>query len=247
MAFGIKITNPSGELVLSSDTYFPVYLGRATFVSTTQPSGVGSASTGTGTGGHSTLTFSYAGQIVPVLVLPSGFRGAIYACTQVGSTWTISASYTDGSTVTDLTSPAASMYIQSAPTVFVFGFPLSLGGAYGMAIYNAAGALVGDLTRQPLVIRQRVFIPAAVNTASVPALTLPGIVGRATDTQINAFPTGVPEISRVLYRNTIFSITGTTMTRNLDRRLLRNTGIDGGDITNINATNLWLVECSGLP
>lgn len=245
MTYGIRITNPIGELVLSSDTYFPVYLGMATFVSTTQAVGTGSASTGTGTGGFSTLTFNYAGQIVPVLGLPPGFRGAINQVTLSGSTWTIKVSYTDGSQNSDLSSPAFGMHIQAAPTVYVFGFPTALGGTYGLAIYNASGVLVGDLTRQPLVIRQRVALPENVITGTVTPLTLPGIAGRATDTELTSVVTGVPDIYRVLARNTIFGISGTAINRYWDRRKLKNSAEPEG-VFRLDALTLWLVECSGL-
>jgi hypothetical protein len=246
MAHGIRILNPSGEIVLSSDTYFPVYLGKATVQSTTQPSAVGNATTGTGTGGASFCTFNYAGQIVPVLALPPGYSGAIFQCTQSGSTWTMKVSYSDGSTINDVTSPAAAMRIQFPPEVFVFGFPTSLGGTWGGAIWRADGSLVGDLTRRPLMVAQRVHLPQIVNSVSVTALTKPGIVGRAMDTVQVANPTGTPNVLRVLRSGTIFAITGTTLARVSDRRKLQNTGGEAGDFSRKDAVNLWLTECAGL-
>lgn len=249
MTFGLKIVNPSGEVVLSSDTYFPVYLGRATLVSTTQPTAVGSSSTGTGTGGSSTLTFTYAGQIVPVLGLPAGRNGMILGCSRSGSTWTIRVSHSDGASITDITSPAFQMLVQSTPTVYVFGFPTSIGGTFGGAIWDAAGNLIGDLTRQPLFVRQRLLLASGASTATVLPLTSPGIVGRSTDTDILGAPTAIPEVLRFLYRNSIFSIAGTTLTRTFDRRLLKNaaTGTSPDIGGRLDKLPLFLVECAGLP
>jgi hypothetical protein len=247
MAFGILINNPSGEMVLSSDTYFPVYLGKATVVSTVQPFGSGTAATGTGNGGYSTCSFNYAGQIVPVLKLAPGHKGTIYSCTQSGSTWTIRASYTNGSQVTDLNSPTNGMFLQTAPEIFVFGFVTSLGGSYGAAIYNSSGVLVGDLTRRPLILKQRMNLPvnttsAAVNTPAV----VPGVLGRCFDTSVTGGPTGIPEIYRLAYSQYIFSCSSTTFARGLDRRKIMNTGADNPHPDSIRGVDVWLVELNGL-
>lgn len=249
MAFGLQIINPSGELVLSDNAYFPCYFGTATFVSTTQPVGVGSFATGSATGGFSTLTFTYAGQIIPVLALPTGRRGSIMSCTQVGSTWTIRVSHTDGTTLTDGALPTVNMYVQTTPTVHVFGFPTSLAETFGGAIWNASGQLRGDFSRRPLLIAQRAVLPAAtVSLSGIGALTIPGIAGRATDSDIVGSITGTPDVYRLIYRNSIFSVGGGFLNRHWDKRKQQLEDDIGGSEANarMDSTALWLVECNGL-
>jgi hypothetical protein len=246
MAFGLQIVNPSGELVLSSDAYLPVYLGRATLVSTTQPTSSG-GSTGIGSGGISTFTFSYSGQIIPVLQLPPGALGGIYKCSQAGSTWTILASFTDGAQISDAGLASFSMYLQAPPTVFVFGFVNSLGGSFGAAIYNAAGQLTGDLTRRPLIVRQHASLAAGATSFSlVGGIVSPGIIGRLTDYQGTGGPTGVPELFRVAQHNAFLRNSGDALTRVWDRRRLSNTGIDT-ILTRSDRLEVWVAETNGLP
>jgi hypothetical protein len=247
MAFGLRVVNPIGELVISDDGYLPVYLGTATLVSTVQPVAVGTAATGTGTAGFSTLTFPYAGKIVPVLALPPGRIGAVYYCEQSGTTWTMKASFTDGTVLTNAALPTVGMYVQVAPTVHVFGLPSSLAGLYGGALYNGSGALVAELARTPLFIRNRILLPAGTASAACGSFTTPGIAGRATDVFISGGPIGASELYRVLYRWSIFEVISGTIYRRWDRRLLHNEGDPGGDgSARLDVLNLWLVECNGL-
>lgn len=175
MAYGAQFINGSNELTLSSDAYLFGYLGKATFVSTTSWSGDAISSQA----GFSTWTFNSAGPIVCAIGLKaSGQTGAVIdRVSQSGSTWTIivrdlnvSSSGPSGGDTT--------YYNQRTDSdIYVFGLPSSL-PAWGMALYNASGALVADLSRRPLSPLARIVMGSAtVTSQTIPTPTKPAIVG----------------------------------------------------------------------
>lgn len=175
MAFGIQCTNGSNELTLSSDAYLFGYLGKATFVSSTPWSGDAISSQA----GYSTWTFTSAGPIVCAIGLrASGQMGAtILNISQSGSTWTINV--VDLATTTSGPSGGDTVYYnqRTDSDIYVFGIPASL-PAWGMALYNASGALVADLSRRPLAPLARIAMSSAsVVDQTIPTPTKPAIVG----------------------------------------------------------------------
>jgi len=246
-AFGIIVSNPGSEWVVTSETFLPAYLGRATYVSTTQATHAGAV---TGAGGFSTYTFTFAGPIVPVLPLAPGYRGVIYSVVQAGSTWTIKVSYSDGTQHSDTTQGDFTMYVQSAPpAVFVFGIPATPAGAYGLTIYTGAGQLAADLSRFPLMLAAHATLAIGSNSVSgLPSLTLPGLVGRSTDYASIGGPSGTPSLFRVRTRMSCWAYAGGTLSRLWDTRRLFTTDDPGSDIVaRLDLVNVWLTECSGLP
>jgi len=235
MAYGLQIVNPSGELVLSSETYFPVYLGKATL------SGSVVAPTTT-LGGYSLYTFTYSGQILPVLKLDSTKRGTIISYSQAGSTWTIKVSFRDTST------NAQGFFTQYLAEVFVFGFPTSLGGTWGGAIYDASGNLVGDLTRAPMLVASRVSWATSGATATYSeSITVPGVLGRAVDYRVRSFPHA--SLVDSLYEMSTFRLGTGSVIRDYDlRRRINNQAAGDAEspTERLGALDLWLIELNGL-
>jgi hypothetical protein len=187
--FGIQCTNSTtGELTLSSEAYTFGYLGKATFVSTTPAQNVDSLSS---TSGYSTWTFASAGPILVALGLKSSGQSGVslLGMSKSGSTWTIIVY--DGGSGTVSPSSGGTYDAQNTTTdVYVFGFPASL-PAYGVALYNAAGTLTGDLSRLPLTPAARISLADSVLAATIPVLTKPAIIGHPIYIQKNSVPVGI--------------------------------------------------------
>lgn len=176
MGYGLQCFNPtSGELTLSADAYLFGYLGKATFVSTTNWSGDSLDSQC----GYSVYTFTSAGPIVCAVGLKaSGQEGvAIIGMTQSGSTWNITV--LDLALTTSGPSGGDTDYYdqRTSSDIYVFGIPTSV-PPFGAAFYNASGDLVADLSRVPLAPLVRVAMSSSsVTTQTIPSVTKPAIVG----------------------------------------------------------------------
>lgn len=175
MGYGIQCLNDSGELTLSSDAYLFGYLGKATFVSSTSWSGDSISSQA----GYSVWTFTSAGPIVCAVGLKaSGQTGAVILnISQSGSTWTINV--VDLATTTSGPSGGDTVYYdqRTDTDIYVFGIPSSL-PSYGLALYNASGNLVADLSRIPLAPLVRVAMSSAsVVDQTIPTVTKPAVIG----------------------------------------------------------------------
>ena len=173
MAFGLSTSNNSNELTLSSDGLLFGYIGRATFQSLV----ANETTTADAFSGYSIYTITWPTDIVVAIGLDVGAgRVAFRSQTQSGSTWTITV-YRTGNTLDGL-----GFYDQAAANVYVWGLPTTVSG-FGMAIYNAAGVLTGDLTRRPLVAAARIAMPSTVTSIPMPAVSVPAMIGDAGRSQ----------------------------------------------------------------
>lgn len=174
MGYGITTLNSSNGLTFSSDGRVYGYLGRATYVQTFQPAGPMTGTLGWPSlveePGYSTYTFNWAGPIVAAVPVKTNGSTAILGIYQTGSTWTIEVHKGTGAT------NAIGFDVQEVTQVYVFGLPTTVTG-YGLAIYNAAGNLAGDLSRRPLTFDRFLSFPSNVTTASFSGLTVPAVVG----------------------------------------------------------------------
>lgn len=169
MGFGLSQENGNSKLVLSTDGILLGYLGKATYISTTQTNGE--------TNGYSTYTFSHAGSIVPVLKLVTGLNTVTLSMSQAGSTWTITVYH--GGTPVD----AQGFQTQYQADVYVWGVPLSVSG-FGMALYSSSGVLVGDISKRPLFVRQRInWNNTTVSETIAGGIVTPAVLGSPVDWQ----------------------------------------------------------------
>jgi hypothetical protein len=173
MSYGLTLVNNSGGLTLSSDGRVYGYLGRATHVQTIQPPGPMSGTLGwpsLADCGYSVYTFNWAGPIVVALPVKTNGSTAVLEMFQTGSTWTIHVH--KGTGVTN----AIGFDMQEVTEVYVFGMPTAATG-FGVAVYNSAGNLTGDLSRKPFTFDRFLAFPASVGSASFSGLTVPAVVG----------------------------------------------------------------------
>lgn len=157
-------------MTLSSDGYLFGYIGKATWVSTTQPG----TSTVNSNGGFSTYTITWPGDII-VAVAVSGFSGSgtyLRSQSQSGSTWTITVFNTTTST------GSLGFATQVATDVYVWGVPTTP-STYGLALYDSAGNLTGDLSRTPLIFKDRVSFSSSDTSKTTSSYTKPAIIGSA--------------------------------------------------------------------
>lgn len=171
-----RVNNPGGALVVNRDGLGLNFLGRATYVSTTQATG----SAGTLAGrenGYSTFTFTSSALIVPVVELKSGCVVRMLTCLRSGSTWTIKV-YCGNSTLDSF-----GFATQEACEVYIFGRFTSAGGI-GMKLRDNSGVLTHVFTDSdgpPLWVRSRVTeAGGSIDTSTVrgiPSLAKPAAVG----------------------------------------------------------------------
>lgn len=174
MGYGITALNNSNGLTFSSDGRVYGYLGQATYVQTVQPEGPMTGTLGWPSlveyPGYSDYTFNWPGPIVAAVPIKTNGSTAILGMSQTGSTWTIEVHKGTGAT------NAIGFDIQEPTQVYVFGLPTTVSG-YGLAIYNSAGNLAGDLSRRPLTFDKFVSLPSGITTSSFSGLTVPAVVG----------------------------------------------------------------------
>lgn len=250
MSYGLRITNPNSEFVVSSDANGLYCVGRASLFSLVGPSG--DATSGAGRNmGYVIYRISHPGNIVPVLDLPLGMRVGIQSVTQVATgVWDIK--------IFAETSPDAYDFgTQNNIAVWAFGVPVSILGSYGLALYNGAGVLTHDFSRDnPLYPRgYAAGPPPAVNFAAgsavaIPSLTRPVALG---------FPMGMEEgggtinFNRAFHRNSLYGWQRDSATAIYQRRTTKfRNEVLGPDqdiaVTQDAATvSTFILEGSGLP
>jgi hypothetical protein len=201
MTFGLTCVNDSGELTLSSDAYTLNYLGKATFVSSSDFAGSSTASTA----GGSVWSFNWAGPIVCAIGLKSSGQAGV-RITSVARSSTSSSAWTinvkDYSTTSTGPSGDTSAYStqRTDSDIYVFGFPLAANlPNYGFAMFNAAGVLTCDLSKPILGIKTRIALATDAMSQSVGSFTKPAVIG---------YPAGLAVTSSgpisTLYRNTTY-------------------------------------------
>ena len=197
MTYGMTCLNDSGELTMSSDCFSLCYLGKATFVSSTDYSGTSSSSNV----GGSVWTFTWPGPIVCAIGLKGGQIGAritsVTRSSTSSSTWTINV--VDFSTTpTGPSGDTSGYYAQRTDSdIYVFGFPIAANlPAYGFAMYNASGVLSCDLSKPLLSINTRVALAVDVMSQTIPSFTKPAVIGYPDGFVTTSTGTG-------FYRNTL--------------------------------------------
>ena len=170
--YGLRIVNPTNELVITTDSYTLGYLGKATFMSTTQAA--------SGSGGFSSFTIDSPGAPVPVIEMVDGSCGNVESVTSAGGlAWTIDVSHGDP-TVKNSTG----FMTQTAPVVHVWGFPSGPAQSeYGLMLYRDDGTVCADLSKRPFKVFKRINFGAGNGLCDglvgIPARI--GIVGRLAD------------------------------------------------------------------
>lgn len=168
MSYGMMLENNGNELTFSDAGHVYSFVGRATLVSVTQP-GTDSANS---SAGFSTYTVDWAADITVALAVKSNGTSKINSVSRVGNTWTITVFKSTGTT------NALGLHVQEATEVFVFGAPLpATTGVWGVFIFDDAGTLTGDLSRQPLTFKGRINVDAFTNWARPAGSYVPAIVG----------------------------------------------------------------------
>jgi hypothetical protein len=177
MSYGLKIINPSSELVISSDAKGLYCVGKATLQgSVVQPSGTATTLSGRDYG-YSVYRISWSGPVLIAIDLPLNKRVAIISTTQVSSgVWEIVCSCGD-------TTDAYGFDTQYAVDVWAYGFAPSTLSSYGLALYDTAGALSHDLTR-PNLLYPRGYALGTTGAVTIPSLTRPVAIGCPSSWQV---------------------------------------------------------------
>jgi len=241
MTYGIQCVNNSGELTLSSEAYTFCYLGKATLASLVHYTGTVDSSAA----GYSTWTFNSSGPIIAALGLGSS-QGRILSTTQSGSTWTITViDYGAGTE-----GPAGATYSYGVPRsnsdVYVFGLPsVASLPAYGVALYNSAGLLTADLSKQMLSPKARASLGTGSSTiAGLPTFTKPAIVGSPAYQRFDTTASGSFWINEMYLG--LWSFSGTSLVRGI---VLQSHDKEDSSIaarTLVFPTNVLLIEANGL-
>jgi hypothetical protein len=238
MAYGLKIENPTNELVLSDDGFVAGFVGKASLVGTSQADKSNLLDM---FGGGSSFSITFAGQIVPVLKLNSTYSGRIGGFSRSGDVWTIGTINADTSSI-----DADGFTTQVAPEVYVFGIPDSVTG-YGMALFTPAGVPAGNLILPPLVVAQRLQFAAGDGLVSRDSsIVTPGLLGRSLDYRRTVHVHGVKQ--DFLFYGSAFGATSTQLSRSFDLRERVNDedGTGGTNETLLNACSVFIVELDGL-
>lgn len=167
MTYGLQVLNDSGELVMHNRGAIFGYIGRATHVGTTQAAYQGNDKFI----GYTTYQIVWNAPILVALPLVAGYRTRLQGMSQSGSTWTITVSHTTGGT------DAEGFRTQYATTVYVFGRTTGASG-FGVALYDAAGNILGDLSRPPIRAGHRIqFTGTETQIARPTGYTAPAVIG----------------------------------------------------------------------
>lgn len=174
MSYGLKIINPSNELVVSSDANGLYCIGKATLQgSVVQPSGTATTSGGR-QWGYSVYRISHSGSIVPALDLPLNKTVGVHSVTQPSAgVWDITVYCGD--------SPDANGFdTQYQLDVWAFGIPSTILGTVGLALYNSSGGLAYDFSRPNLLFPRAYVSGANYSSVTIPSLTRPVVIGCPT-------------------------------------------------------------------
>lgn len=173
MTYGLKITNPSGELVISSDAKGLTCIGRATLQGSVIQASGGPTSVSPGRiGGSSTYRILHSGPVIWAVDLPlNRYVGIIGTSQPFAGAWDVACHCGDS---LDAFGFSTNQY---AVDVWAFGFVPTLMDSYGMAIYDSAGTLSHDLSR-PNLLFPRAFVEDSYGTpVTIPALSRPIAMG----------------------------------------------------------------------
>ena len=173
MSYGLRIVNPTGELVVDSEARGLIAVHKATFVSLVQENGasVDGATPGR-LAGYSTYTSNHSGPILLAVDLPAGKNVGLIDVGGSAGAWTITAYCADtpdpasGLSEWDLT--------QYALDIWVFGFPASVASTWGLALFNSSGSLTYDFSRNGVMWPRSLVDQAfGASPVAIPSLTRP--------------------------------------------------------------------------
>lgn len=207
MSHGIRITNPSGELVISSDALGLYCIGKAVQQSLVQSSGSPTGPLPGKVSGRSVYRISHSGQILVALDLPASTYVAALGIDEVSSgVWDITISA--GTTLDS----EAMVTTQISLDVWAFGLPPSntLYDSYGLAIYDSAGDLAWDLSR-PNPLFGLAYIDGVGPGYTIPSLTRPVILCVPYNREYN--DSRLVNTHTVTERRGALLRTGTTLTK----------------------------------
>lgn len=232
MSYGLKIINPSNELVISSDAMGLYCVGKAVLQgAVVQPTGLATATFPGRKTGYSVYRINHPGQIIVALDLPLGKNVGLLGVTQpAAGVWEITAHCGDG--------PDADTFdtTEYALDVWAFGFAQSVAEGYGLALYTASGALAWDMSRANMLF-PRAYVPSSltVNNA-IPSLARPVVIGvDSTNVTYDSFVSGstysVRSLRGAWKRNAAANITNTQYAKQIYRYLdVEPRGLNEGDI-----------------
>ena len=247
MSYGLRITNPSGELVLSSDAKGLYCIGKATLQgSVVQASGSFPSSYPGRQWGYSVYRISHAGPIIPAVELVLNKRVSILSVVESSSgVWDVTAYCGDTADADGFDT------VQYAVDVWAYGLPLSAPSGYGMAIFNASGGCAYDLTRaNPLFPRAYVVFPLDGTSMTLPSLAKPVAIGapcgdRVLEERISA-NTWYTTTQRPAWLRTSSTVAGIVM---VSKQKVRTFGPEspGFERDDRAETPSFLLDGSGLP
>lgn len=204
MAYGVKLVNNSGSVVISSDSYGLGFIGNATFTGVQKPLSYSqTAGANTYTAGSADPFYAYqiTSVYAPVAFTPviGGFRYVVTSISNVGgNTWEIVV----GSTAAGFITP---------PVIKCFARLAGPGSpGWGLRVFDAAGNRTWDTTANMLIIKQRDDWPAyfanesggRVETIALSGFTNPYVLHRSYS--------GVSGVSSVSVGGGRFEITDST-------------------------------------
>lgn len=161
--------NTSDQLTFSGDGIVYSYVGRASPVSLTQPG----TDTVLSTGGSSTYSIAWGGDILVVLPLKTNGSTVLLGATQSNGVWTITVHKSTGALNSN------SFDVQEYTEVYVFGAPPA-GASSTFMLYDGNGNPTGDLSRLPLMVKAILSLsnnPTDSTWTSLGGIAAPGIVG----------------------------------------------------------------------
>lgn len=179
MGYGIRITNPSSELVISSGAFGLYCIGKAVLQgSVGQESGNPTDPDPGGIWGTSIYRISHAGPIICAIDLPLDKRVGVVGINQPSAgVWDIEVYCGD---TPDSYGIDTAHY---AIDVWAYGLPQSAPAGWGAAIYDASHNCAYDLTQ--LLLFPRAYVTGAAPAtgfttgaaATIPSLTRPVVIG----------------------------------------------------------------------
>ncbi|URI08922.1 hypothetical protein MW290_25475 [Aquincola tertiaricarbonis] len=243
----LRVTNPAGGLVLGSRASFGLnYIGQATPISLTQPTGNAALFTGR-RAGSSVYRITSVNRPVPFYKLMMGHTIRVNSVDNVGgNTWDINVFCGNTGSV-----DSDGFETQAYTTIYCFAVPTGHSGV-GLRINDDAGNLrwsVTDTSGRLLFLKGSFSLAGTAGELdgdfSIPSLAVPALLGTPSSRRQNSLPAGSLFDNRQL-RFGFQQLSGTVVRQsNYFQRKWR----DDGDVTNINSPaplDVMVIDASGL-
>ena len=183
--FGLSITNPGGELVVSSEARLLHCIGKAVWQSTVQVSGDATA----GKSGKRVAGYSIYHITIPAdttnFLMGIDLPNAYIANSDYWATGILKVTHL-GSNVYEIKACCGRTYdgyyfdtVQIPVDIWAFGFSPMASNNYGLSLYNSAGVLTADFSRTNILFPRFISQDFRVNPApqTMPLLGRPVIIG----------------------------------------------------------------------